>query len=216
MFVPMVTERMRINELYGQVARFERDLMSAVQYDQEVAGFGLLNNGFGTTNTGFDGLALFSTAHTRLDGGSTQANRPSSDNALALAALHDAVIAFEKFVGERGRPQIIIPQTLVIPPDLRFVARELLGSTQKPGSADNDINALRDAGLTAKVVHYLTSTTAWFLLGDNHDLNWLWKFRPQSGSETDFETEDIKRKVRQAYATGFGEWRGTYGSQGTG
>jgi hypothetical protein len=92
----------------------------------------------------------------------------------------------------------------------------LLGSEKKPGTADNDINAIRDMNLSYKVVDYLTSTTAWFLLGDNHDLNYLWKFRPQSGNETDFETEDIKRKVRQAKGIGFGEWRGTYASQGTG
>jgi hypothetical protein len=211
-----ITERVRINELYGQVSKWEKDLMSAVQYDQEDTAFGLLYNGFGTTNTGFDGLALFSTAHTRMDGGANQGNRPSAEGALALATLHDAVIQFRKWVNDRGRPFISIPRTLVIPPDLMFVARELLGSEKKPGTADNDINAIRDMNLSYKVVDYLTSTTAWFLLGDNHDLNYLWKFRPQSGNETDFETEDIKRKVRQAKGIGFGEWRGTYASQGTG
>jgi hypothetical protein len=209
-----VTERMRINELYGQVEKFERDLMSAVKDDQEVAAFGLLNNAFGTTNTGFDGLQLCSTNHTRMDGGTDQANRPSTDSALALSSLHDAVIQFRKWVNDRGRPFIATARKLVIPPDLMMVARELLGSPGKPGTADNDINALRDFGLDFRVVDYLTSTTAWFLLGDTHDLNYLWKFNPQSGSEVDFETEDIKRKVRQAYATGFGEWRGIYGTTG--
>lgn len=209
-----VTERMRINELYGQVEKFERDLMSSVKDDQEVAGFGLLNNAFATTNTGFDGLQLCSTAHTRMDGGANQANRPSTDAALALSSLHDAVIQFRKWVNDRGRPFMSTARKLVIPPDLMMVARELLGSSGKPGTADNDINALRDFGLDFTVVDYLTSTTAWFLLGDTHDLNFLWKFNPQSGSEVDFETEDIKRKVRQAYATGFGEWRGVYGTSG--
>lgn len=211
-----ITERMRINELYGQVPLFERDLMSSSKDDLETSAFGLLNNGFGTTNTGFDSLALFSTAHTRLDGGTNQSNRHASDVALSLAGLHDAVIGFENWLDDRGRPFISIPRMLVIPPDLRLLARELLGSSGKPGTANNDINAIQDFDLMPKIVHYLTSTTAWFLLGDNHDLNFLWKFRPQSGMEVDFDTEDIKRKVRQAYATGFGEWRGTYGSQGTG
>jgi len=209
-----VTERMRINELYGQVERFERDLQSAVIDDQEVSGFGLLNNAFGTTNTGFDGLQLCTTAHTRLDGGTNQSNRPSTDTALTLSALHDAVIAYRKWLNDRGRPFISTAKKLVVPPDLMMVARELLGSSLKPDSADNTINAIRDFGLDFMVSDYLTSTTAWFLLGDNHDLNFLWQFQPQSGSEIDFETEDIKRKVRQAYATGFGEWRGVYGTSG--
>ena len=209
-----VTERMRINELYGQVERFERDLQSAVIDDQEVAGFGLFNNAFGTTNTGFDGLQLCTTGHTRLDGGTDQANNPSTDTALTLSALHDAVIQFRKWVNDRGRPFIATPKKLLIPPDLMMVARELLGGPLKPNSADNTVNALTDFGLDFMVSDYLTSTTAWFLIGDNHDLNFLWKFQPQSGSEIDFETEDIKRKVRQAYAVGFGEWRGIYGTDG--
>lgn len=212
-----ITERMRDNELYGQAEQFERDLMSAVQDDQETAGISLLNGGFATTNnTGFDGLELFSTVHTRMDGGSNQANEPSADSALSLAALHDGVIAFRKWVNDRGRPFISTPRSLIVPPDLMLVARELLGSSGKPGGNLNDINAIQDFGLQMKVVDYLTSTTAWFMLGDTHDLNFLWKFNARSGMETDFETEDIKRKVRQGYGVGFGEWRGTYGSVGTG
>jgi phage major head subunit gpT-like protein len=210
-----VTDRMRRDELYGQVERWERDLMSAVRDDQEVAGFGLLNNGFTTTNTGFDGLGLFSTAHTRLDGGTNQLNRPSTDIALSLSALHDAVIQYRNWRNDRGRPFQSSPKLLVVPPDQMMVADELLNSAQKPGTADNDINAITRFGLQYKVVDYLTSTTAWFLLGDNHDLNFLWRFQPESGSEIDFDTDIIKRKVRQGYATGFGEWRGTYGTTGT-
>lgn len=210
-----VTDRMRRDELYGQVERWERDLMSAVRDDQEVAGFGLLNNGFTTTNTGFDGLGLFSTGHTRLDGGTNQLNRPSVDVALSLSALHDAVIQYRKWRNDRGRPFQSSPKLLVVPADLMMVADELLSSAQKPGTANNDINAITRFGLQYKVVDYLTSTTAWFLLGDNHDLNFLWRFQPESGSEIDFDTDIIKRKVRQGYATGFGEWRGTYGTTGT-
>ena len=210
-----ITDRMVRDELYGQAQRFERDLMSAVADDQEVFGLGILNNGFVTTDdTGFDGLALFSTAHTRLDAGANQANRPATDVALSLSALHDAIITFRNWRNDRGRPFMASPKLLVIPPDLMMVADELLSSALKPDSADNTINAVTRFGLQFKVVDYLTSTTAWFLLGENHDLNFLWRFRPQSGSETEFDTDIIKRKVRLGYSKGFGEWRNTYGTTG--
>ena len=32
--------------------------------------------------------------------------------------------------------------------------------------------------------------------------------------ESDFDTDDIKRKLVQWYSTGFGEWRGCYASSG--
>jgi hypothetical protein len=210
-----ITDWMIRDELYGQAERFERDLMSSVRDDQEVAAFGLLNNAFGTTNTGFDGLQLCSTAHTRLDGGSNQTNRPSTDVALSLSALHDAIIQFRKWRNDRGRPFIATPRMLCVPPDLMMVAAELLTTTRgKPDTADNTRNVITDYGLTYKVCDYLTSTTAWFILGDNHDLNFLWRFQPESGSDTEFDTDIVKRKVRQGYALGFGEWRGVYGTSG--
>lgn len=211
-----VTDRMIRDELYGQTERFERDLMAAVRDDQEQTAWGLFNNATTTTNVGFDGLALLSTAHTRLDGGANQSNRHATDVALSLSGLHDMVIGFRNWRNERGRPFQALPRLLIVPPDLMMIADELLNTTGKPGTNLNDLNAITRFGLQFKVVDYLTSTTAWFVVGDNHDLNWLWRFQPESGSEVEFDTNTMKRKVRQGYALGFGEWRGVYGSAGTG
>lgn len=57
----------------------------------------------------------------------------------------------------------LVPDTLLIPPDLEFEARRLLNSTLIPGSANNDINVLRNS-LNIVVSHYLTSTSAWYIL----------------------------------------------------
>ena len=70
-----ITAEMVDHELYGQVDKYERALIKSAIDLQEVKAALLFNNGFGTTGddgfvaTGFDGLQLFSTAHTRLDGG---------------------------------------------------------------------------------------------------------------------------------------------------
>ena len=211
-----VHERMRINDLYGEIERLERDLMDSAKDDAEVSAWSLLNNGFGTTNTGFDGLQLFSTAHTRLDGGANQANRPSTDEALSLSALHNAVITMKKWKNDRGRPRVYNPKQIVIPSDLIITAAELLDSVLQPGTANNDDNVIRNFNLSTLEVEHLndTSATAWFMFAEKHDLNWFWRFRPQTGMEVEFKTETILRKVRQAYAFGFGEWRGTYGTDG--
>lgn len=209
-----IHERLWMNDLYGQVERFERDLKDAAMDDVETSATNILNNGFSTANTGFDGLALFSTAHTRLDGGATQANRPSTDEALSLSALHNAIITMAKWKNENGRPRMHTPKLLLVPSDLIMVAQELLESMDKPGTANNDKNVLRNYGLDWLELKHLTSTTAWFLEANKHDLNFLWMFKPQSGSETDFDTETIKRKVRQGYVAGFGSWKGIYGTDG--
>ena len=107
-----------------------------------------------------------------------------------------------------------MPRTLLIPTDLIITAKELLQSVLKPGTANNDDNVVTDWNLQDMEWEYLTSTTAWFLQSDKHDINWFWRFAPSTGMEEDFKTDDILRKLRQGYAYGFGEWRGNYGTDG--
>ena len=209
-----ITERIWKDDQYDEVQRFERDLLDSAKDDSETSAAALFNNAFGTTNTGFDGLQLISTAHTRMDGGSNGTNRPATDEALSLSALHSSVIRIKKLVNDRGRPRVHNPKTLVIPSDLIIVAAELLESERKPGTANNDSNVLRKYGLIDMEWEHLTSTTAWYVVCDKHDLNFLWHMKPTSGMETEFETESINRKVRQQYVVGFGEWRGVDGSDG--
>lgn len=209
-----IHERIWMNDLYGEVERLEADLQDAAKDDAETSAADVFNNAFDTTYTGFDGLALCSTAHTRLDGGSTQANRPSTDEALSLSALHNSIIQIHKWVNDRGRPRVHKPKTLLVPSDLIIVADELLSSELKPGTANNDANVIRRFGLDFLEWEHLTSTTAWFVVCDKHDLNFLWRKRPETAMDTDFDSDTIKRKVRQHYVVGFGEWRGIWGSDG--
>jgi len=211
-----IHERLWRNDLYGEVDRFEDDLMDAARDDVENSAWDIFNNAFGTTNTGFDSLALISTAHTRLDGGSNQANAPSTDEALSVTALHNALIKMNRWKNDRGRPRKHNARRLIISPDLMITAYEILDSQLKPGTADNDRNVVVNRfGLEDPVVTpYISSTTAWFLQADKHDMNFLWRFRPESGMRTDWPTESIERKVRQGYVVGFGEWLGIYGTDG--
>ena len=211
-----IVERLWRNDLYGEVERFEDDLKDAARDDIESSGWSLFNNAFSTANTGFDGLALCSTAHTRLDGGATQANRPSTDEALSVSAIHNAIITIKKWKNDRGRPRSHVPRRLIIPPDLMMTAYEILDSTLHPENANNTKNVIVNRfGLEDPVVSpYLTSTTAWFLQCDQHDLNFFRRFGPETGMRTEWETDSIERKVRQGYVFGFGEWRGVYGTDG--
>ena len=216
-----ITQEMIDHELYGQAARFEEALMVSAINDQEVTAALLFNNGFGTTNsdgfvsTGFDALQLFSTSHSRLDGGTALRNRPSTDVNIGVTGLTNALIDFHtQNLDDRGRPQLIRPKLVIIHPNDLFTTRELLQSEYKPGTANNEINAIREEGLSFMVSHYVTDVNAWFLVGDQHDLNFIWDQKPRGGMEEDFDQEVIKRKVVQGYVIGHGEWRGTWGTSG--
>ena len=206
-----ITEKLFDWELYGQLMKFEQALRESAENDTQTFGFGILNNATGTSvSTGFDGLSLANTAHTRLDGGATQANRPTSFGALSVSTLQTGLTQFKKWNNDRGRPIMSNPIILLIPPDLEFSAREILDSQLRADTANNTINVLNRFGLEIRVSRYLASTTYWALIGDKHDMNLLWAKRPETGSETDFDTDTIKRKVRQGYARGHGEWIGYF------
>lgn len=215
-----ITQEMLDHELYGQVDKYERALIKSAIDLQETKSALLFNNGFGTIDddgfesTGFDALQLFSTAHTRLDGGATFRNRPSADVDLSVTGLQNATIDMENLVDDRGRPQLVRPRLVIINPEDRFTAKEILESEYKPGTANNEINALRDEGLSYMVSHYLTDADAWFLLGDQHDLNFIWDQKPRGGMEEDFDAEVIKRKVVEGFFVGHGEVRGAWGTSG--
>jgi hypothetical protein len=216
-----VTDEMLKNDLYGQITKYEKALIKSAVDGQETIAALLLNNGFSTTAadgfkaTGFDGLQLFSTAHPRLDGGANQRNRPSTDVDISPTAVQNMYIDFRNLKDDRGRPSLIRPKLLIISPEDEFTAQEILQSEYKPGTANNDINALKDKGLSYMVSSYKGSNTDdWFAIGDTHDLNFVWETRPRSATEEDFDSEVIKHKVVQGFAVGFGEWRGTWGSSG--
>jgi hypothetical protein len=215
-----ITDEMTKNDLYGQMSRLEKALIKSAVDLQEVTGAYLLNNAFGTTAadgfkaTGFDGLQLCSTAHTRLDGGANQRNRPSTDVDLSPTAVQNMLIDFHNYKDDRGRPSLIRPKMLIISPEDQFTAKEILESEYKPGTANNDINALKGEGLSFMVSHYKTDTDAWFAIGDTHDLNFVWETRPRTATEEDFDHEYIKHKCVEGFAVGFGEWRGFWGTSG--
>ena len=212
-----IHERLWRNDLYDEVDKFEKDLMDSSADDIETSAAVIFNNAFATTyNTGFDGLALCSTAHTRLDGGTNQQNNPSTDEALSVSALHNAYTTILKWKNHRGRPRMFTPKTLLIPPDLANTAYEILDSQLHPENANNTKNIIVNRyGLAEPIIwNYLTSTTAWFMLCTEHDLNFFWKFRPETGMETEWKTDSINRKVRQGYVVGFGKWEGVYGTDG--
>lgn len=215
-----ITQEMLDHELYGQVDTLEAALMAAAIDQQETLAANLWNGAFGTTDqdgyssTGFDGLQLCSTAHTRLDGGTNQSNRAATDADIGVGSLQNAIIWFENSKNERGRPTKIVPKTLLISPEDIFTAEELLGSEYKPGTANNEVNAVRKYGLNYEVSHYKTDTDAWFLLGDKTGIKFIWDQRPRSEMWEDKDKEVIYRKVLQGCFVGFDSWRGVYGTSG--
>lgn len=166
---------------------------------------------------GGDGVGLLSTAHPLKSGG-TQSNYVGDD--LDEDALENAIVSMRATKDNKGELQMIQPDTLVVPPALEKEARILLESTQRTGTANNDINPYKGA-LKLVVWDFLGSAaggsdTAWFLIDSTqNELNWFNRDdRGVEGPEYDFDTKTAKWSVVCRWSAGFSDWRGFYGSKG--
>lgn len=168
--------------------------------------------------TSGDTLALFSASHTREDGGATQNNYTTAD--LNESSIETGTVAMRTTLDHKGQLYMSKADTLVVAPALEKEARILLNSTQRVGTANNDINPYQGA-LKLVVWDFLGSAaggsdTAWFLLDSSlHQLNFFSRSdRGLEGPEWDFDTKTAKWSVDCRWSVGFSGWRGTYGSKG--
>jgi hypothetical protein len=118
-----------------------------------------------TYNSGIvgDGKAMCATDHP-VDG-STFQNRPSTDLSLNESALETAAIQIRYFLDQAGLRIMARPQKLLVPPQLRYTAIRLMETELRPGSANNDINAVRYTGEYQgfETLDFLTSQFHWFV-----------------------------------------------------
>lgn len=216
-----LTEEAVEDNLYDSLGkRYTKALARSMANTKEVKGANVLNNAFSTSFTGGDGKPLIATDHP-LAGGGTAANRATSMADLNETSLEDALIDISTFTDDRGLTISVNASKLVVPPQLVFVADRILNSTLRPGTSDNDINAIQNTGVLPggyTVNHYLTDPDAFFLLTSVTDQGEGLKMFQRTGMETnmepDFSTGNIRYKARERYSFGWSDPRGIYGNPG--
>jgi len=213
-----LTEEAIEDNLYDSLsARYTKGLARAMAYTKQVKAAAVLNNGFSAAYTGGDGVALFSSAHPLVSGG-TNSNIPSTPADLNETSLENAVIQIAAWTDERGLLIAAKPRKLVVPPSLMFVATRLLETELRVSTADNDINALKNNGSIPEgytVNHYLTDTNAWFLCTDvPNGLKHFVRTPMSTGMDGDFDTGNVRYKARERYSFGVSDPLGIFGSPG--
>jgi len=208
-----ITEEMMEDDLYGIMgAKMSKALGRSARNNFEIVAHAVLNNAFNTAINGFEaGVSLISTSHTTLRGLSAT-NRPVTDTGISLPAVQAAIEAFHALNDESGLPVMFIPKYVLYNPGDHWIVNQILKSEKLPGSNQNDINQLSREGLTPLLSHYLTDPLSWYIIADNHDLNYFDRRAPRLTNTDDFETGDAKFKLTRRNGSGFGDWRGVYGS----
>jgi hypothetical protein len=214
-----LTEEAIEDNLYDSLsARYTKGLARAMSYTKQVKAAAVLNNGFSSAYTGGDGVALFSTAHPLVSGG-TNGNTPTTQADLNETSLENAVIAIAGWTDERGLLIAAKPKKLVVPPALQFVATRLLETELRVGTNNNDINAIKNNGSIPDgytINHFLTDTNAWFLCTDVPNGMKHFVRTPLSNSmDGDFDTGNVRYKSRERYSFGWSDPLGMFGSSGS-
>lgn len=195
-------------------------LAFSIRQTKEIIGANVLNRAFNsdyTMGANSDGKELCATDHPNKSGG-TWSNELATPADLSEAALEQACIDIANFKTDRGLTIAIMPQKLIIPSQLEFEAFRILESIGQSGTANNDINALRESKKFpqgVKVNHYLTDPDAWFI-GTNcpEGLKYMERRADSFGTENDFDTENAKFKATFRCSFGWSDPRGIFGSPG--
>ncbi len=214
----IITREIMDDDLYDVVGqRKAQGLAFSMRQTKEVIGANVYNRAFNSSYVGGDGVSMVNSAHPNFAGG-TWSNTLATAADLSEAALEQACIDISLFTNDRGLRIAVVPDMLIIPPQLDFEAARILKSQGRVGTDNNDINALREMGKFRKgyvVNHYLTDNDAWFIRTDVKDsLKYFERVADEFNMDNDFDTENAKYKAYSRYSFGWTDPRGIYASPG--
>jgi len=212
-----LTEEAVEDNLYASLsARYTKALARSMANTKQIKAAAILNGAF-TTSIGGDGKPLCALDHPTLSGPVLK-NELTTPADLSETSLEQALIDISAFTDERGLKIAVQGIKLIIPKELQFTADRIMKSTLRVGTADNDINAIKNMGMIPqgyRVNHYLTDPEAFFILTDApNGMKMFQRVAMKTGFDGDFDTGNVRYRARERYSFGFSDPRGIFGSPG--
>ena len=212
-----ITEEAIEDNLYDRLAsRYTKALARSMANTKQVKAAAVLNNGFNAAYAGGDGKALFADDHPTIAGSFRNELQTGSD--LNETSLEQALIDIAAMTDERGLKIAARGMKMIIPSALQFTADRLMKSEGRTGTADNDINAIKNMGMVPQgytVNHFLTNAKKWFIKTDvPNGLKHFVRAPIKTAMEGDFDSGNVRYKARERYSFGWSDWRGIFGSPG--
>lgn len=191
-------------------------LIESYQQTKEIYGANILNTAttYNPSVVG-DGVSLCNLNHP-IDGG-VYPNTPATQVDLNEATLLNAMISIRTyFLDQAGLRMFSRGRKLIVPTWLEPVAIRLTKTELRPGTADNDVNAiLSTAGGLPEgymVMDFLTSAFAWFLLTNIDGLSYMNRIAFETDMQVDFVTDNLLVKAYERYSFSYYNPRSIWGS----
>ena len=213
-----ITEEAVEDNLYDRLSsRYTRALARSMANTKQVKAAAVLNNAFDSTVTYGDGKELCATDHPTTGGGNFR-NELTTAADLNETSLEQSLIDIAAFIDERGLKIALQGRKLIIPSALQFVAERLMATNLRPGTSDNDVNAMRNMGMLPDgyvVNNFLTATDAFFIKTDApNGFKHFERAAIKTSMEGDFDTGNVRYKARERYSFGVSDPRCVFGSPG--
>ncbi len=213
---------------FDEIADMVAKLAKSARESQEIQAMNVFNNGF-SSETADDGVAIFSASHTLPSGGTFSTLLSAAD--LSDSSLEDMLVQFETaFVGDSGIIYKCVPKNLVVHPDYKRLAMELIGSDLRTGTVTNsttgvtnvnNMNSLKSDGLRVVSSAHLSDSDAWFLTAEPQDTGFRIISRKDietkaATPDAGFKNDSILYKCRYREKIGCTHAYGVMGSAGNG
>ena len=214
-----ITEEAMEDNLYDRLSsRYTKALARSMANAKQVKAVVPLNNGLpgvATFKSG-DGVSLINASHPTIQG--TFSNTLSTAADLNETSLEQSLIDIAAFTDERGLKIAARGMKMIIHSNQQFTAERLMKSPGRVGTADNDINAIKNMGMLPQgyvVNHYLSDTDAFYIITDvPNGMKYFNRAPLKTSMEGDFDTGNVRYKARERYAFGCSDPRGIYASPG--
>ena len=213
----IITREMVDDDLYDVIGKKRsQGLAFSMRQTKEVVAANVYNRAFSSSYTGGDGKELLATDHPTV-GGADYANETTAAT-LSEAALEELCIDIMQVKNDRDLSISLIPQTLIVNPNLVFEADRILNSPLRVGTADNDLNSMKNMGKFpggVVVNHYLTDVNAYFIRTNCPDgMKHFSRRSDDFTMDNDFDTDNAKYKATGRYSFGWTDPRGLFANEG--
>jgi len=157
-----------------------------------------------------EGVALCSDNHTTTSGASTTSGFDNLvTSSLTATAVEAARIQFRGFRGDQAERITTMPDRLLIPVALYGRAFEIVESSGKPSTANNDANVHKDAYAVVDW-EYLTDTNDWYMIDTDamkDYLVWFDRIKLEFGMAEELDTLVAKWRAYCRYSNMYRDWR---------
>lgn len=195
-------EAMEDGTALDQVKVGASDMKRAFAQTKKIKFASVFNNAFDSAYKGGDNVELCG-AHTASGTGETVRNELSVAADLSETSLEQCIIDIEDLVDEGGYPALVQPRDLVVPNELHNDAIRIVKTLDRPGTGNNDTNAIRMRGVINDIIAstYLTDSNAFFITTDaDNGLVFLTKRGLKMDNDVKFENLNHMYGATERYA----------------